>query len=111
MGYGMMEEVLLDKGKILNPNFTNYIIPTSMDIPEIASVCSGNGRVYGAVRHERDRRSWDERALAGDSGRHRGCDGMPSAEVPHDCGRYSPCKERRASGAGIMNESDGTAGI
>lgn len=37
IGYGLMEEVLLDKGKIQNPNFTNYIIPTSRDIPEIAS--------------------------------------------------------------------------
>ena len=38
IGYGLMEEVLLDEGRILNPNFTNYIIPTSLDIPEIASV-------------------------------------------------------------------------
>jgi CO/xanthine dehydrogenase Mo-binding subunit len=39
LGYGLMEEVLTDRGKILNPNFTNYIIPTSMDIPDITSVC------------------------------------------------------------------------
>jgi CO/xanthine dehydrogenase Mo-binding subunit len=38
IGYGLMEEVLLDKGRILNPNLTSYIIPTSMDIPDIASV-------------------------------------------------------------------------
>jgi len=38
IGYGLMEEVLLDEGRILNPNFTNYIIPTSLDIPEITSV-------------------------------------------------------------------------
>ena len=38
IGYGLMEEVLLDKGRILNPNFASYIIPTSMDIPEIATV-------------------------------------------------------------------------
>ena len=39
MGYGLMEEVLTDRGKILNPNFTNYIIPTAMDVPDIESVC------------------------------------------------------------------------
>lgn len=39
LGYALMEEVLLREGKILNPNFTNYIIPTSMDVPDIASVC------------------------------------------------------------------------
>jgi CO/xanthine dehydrogenase Mo-binding subunit len=38
IGYGLMEEVLVDKGRMLNPNLTSYIIPTSMDIPDIASV-------------------------------------------------------------------------
>ena len=38
IGYSLMEEVLLDEGRILNRNFTNYIIPISRDIPEIASV-------------------------------------------------------------------------
>ena len=38
IGYALMEAVLLDEGKILNPNFANYIIPTSRDIPEITSV-------------------------------------------------------------------------
>ncbi|MDR3568792.1 MAG: xanthine dehydrogenase family protein molybdopterin-binding subunit [Syntrophobacteraceae bacterium] len=39
LGYGLMEKVLTERGKILNPNFTNYIIPTSMDVPDITSVC------------------------------------------------------------------------
>ncbi len=39
LGYGLMEEVLLDHGRILNPNFTGYIIPTSLDVPEVASLC------------------------------------------------------------------------
>jgi CO/xanthine dehydrogenase Mo-binding subunit len=38
IGYGLMEEVLLNDGKVLNPNFTGYILPTSLDIPEIASI-------------------------------------------------------------------------
>ncbi|MEN6438524.1 MAG: xanthine dehydrogenase family protein molybdopterin-binding subunit [Syntrophobacter sp.] len=38
IGYGLTEEVLVSEGKILNPNFTNYIIPTFLDIPEIASL-------------------------------------------------------------------------
>ncbi len=36
MGYALMEEVKLDKGRILNPNFTDYLVPTIKDIPEIA---------------------------------------------------------------------------
>ena len=38
LGYGLMEEVVVEHGKIRNPDFTNYIIPTSMDIPDIASL-------------------------------------------------------------------------
>jgi CO/xanthine dehydrogenase Mo-binding subunit len=39
LGYGLMEEVLLEQGRILNPNFTGYIIPTSLDVPEVTSIC------------------------------------------------------------------------
>ncbi len=38
MGYGIMEEIQLEEGRILNPNFTNYIVPTSMDVPDISSI-------------------------------------------------------------------------
>ncbi len=38
MGYALMEELLLDAGNILNPNFTNYVIPTAMDVPDITSI-------------------------------------------------------------------------
>ena len=31
VGYALMEEMLLDKGKILNPDFLDYKIPTTMD--------------------------------------------------------------------------------
>ena len=35
IGYAIMEEVELDKGDIKNRNFSDYIIPTSKDIPSI----------------------------------------------------------------------------
>lgn len=35
IGYAIMEEVELDKGDIKNRNFSDYIIPTSMDVPKI----------------------------------------------------------------------------
>jgi CO/xanthine dehydrogenase Mo-binding subunit len=38
VGYALTEQVLVENGVVLNPNFTNYIIPTSLDIPDIASV-------------------------------------------------------------------------
>jgi CO/xanthine dehydrogenase Mo-binding subunit len=40
MGIGMalMEEVVLKNGKILNPGFTDYILPTIRDVPEIECI-------------------------------------------------------------------------
>lgn len=37
IGYGIMEEVEFQNGNIKNKNFSNYIIPTSMDVPNITS--------------------------------------------------------------------------
>lgn len=35
LGFGVMEEVILEDGKVANPNFGEYKIPTIADIPEI----------------------------------------------------------------------------
>lgn len=35
IGYAIMEEIQLDKGVIKNQNLSNYIIPTSKDVPNI----------------------------------------------------------------------------
>jgi CO/xanthine dehydrogenase Mo-binding subunit len=35
MGYGLMEEVKWKGGSMLNPSFTNYIIPTALDVPDL----------------------------------------------------------------------------
>lgn len=35
IGYAIMEEIELNKGDIKNRNFSNYIIPTSKDVPKI----------------------------------------------------------------------------
>lgn len=37
MGYVLMEQLVFDeRGRILNPDLTDYVIPTIRDIPEIA---------------------------------------------------------------------------
>lgn len=38
IGYALMEEIKLDKGKVINNNLTNYLIPTAKDVPEIHSI-------------------------------------------------------------------------
>ncbi|MEN2974321.1 MAG: xanthine dehydrogenase family protein molybdopterin-binding subunit [Candidatus Caldarchaeales archaeon] len=35
MGYTLTEEVKMEDGRILNPNFTDYLVPTIADTPEI----------------------------------------------------------------------------
>jgi CO/xanthine dehydrogenase Mo-binding subunit len=36
VGFALQEEILFDaKGRQMNPNLTNYIMPTSLDMPEI----------------------------------------------------------------------------
>jgi CO/xanthine dehydrogenase Mo-binding subunit len=38
VGYGLLEELVWDKGRIVNNRLTNYIIPTSLDAPEMRTV-------------------------------------------------------------------------
>jgi CO/xanthine dehydrogenase Mo-binding subunit len=38
LGYALMEEVVLVNGAIQNPNLQNYLIPTSLDVPDIQPV-------------------------------------------------------------------------
>jgi len=47
MGYALMEEVTYDGGLILNSTLQDYLIPTSMDIPEIESTLVEHRYRYG----------------------------------------------------------------
>jgi len=38
IGYALCEELVVQDGRILNPDFTHYILPTSLDLPEIESL-------------------------------------------------------------------------
>ena len=35
VGFALQEEILFEEGRQINPNLTNYIMPTSLDMPEI----------------------------------------------------------------------------
>jgi len=37
LGYGVMEEVVVKEGTIRNPRFSEYFIPTALDVPEVTS--------------------------------------------------------------------------
>lgn len=38
IGFCLSEEIFLDKGKILNPNFNEYLLPTSLDMPDVEPI-------------------------------------------------------------------------
>jgi xanthine dehydrogenase D subunit len=38
VGLATMEELLLDQGRIRNPSFTDYLIPTALDMPDVVAV-------------------------------------------------------------------------
>ena len=38
VGLAIMEELIIDNGVILNPNFTDYLLPTFLDAPPIEAV-------------------------------------------------------------------------
>jgi CO/xanthine dehydrogenase Mo-binding subunit len=38
LGLALMEELITRDGRILNPNFTDYLIPTALDMPPVQSV-------------------------------------------------------------------------
>lgn len=52
LGYALSEDVLMQKGKVLTPNFSTYIIPTTKDAPEIINTITVDTREetgpYGA---------------------------------------------------------------
>jgi CO/xanthine dehydrogenase Mo-binding subunit len=51
VGYSLYEEIVQKEGKIQNPHFSTYIIPTTADIPEIVPIiveCPYPGGPYGA---------------------------------------------------------------
>ena len=45
MGYGLTEEIILNKGITLTPSFAEFIIPTSVDSPDVETILveSGDG--------------------------------------------------------------------
>ncbi|HBY57172.1 MAG TPA: xanthine dehydrogenase [Candidatus Atribacteria bacterium] len=51
MGYALMEEVIIEKGITMTPSFSEYIIPTAADVPDVKAILveSGGGLgPYGA---------------------------------------------------------------
>ncbi|QBI21982.1 xanthine dehydrogenase subunit D [Egibacter rhizosphaerae] len=51
LGLAVMEEIVVDDGLVKNPSFTDYLIPTALDMPEVAATMIEQpepGAPYGA---------------------------------------------------------------
>jgi len=38
MGLAVMEEIILNEGKVRNPSFTDYLLPTALDAPDVVAI-------------------------------------------------------------------------
>jgi 4-hydroxybenzoyl-CoA reductase alpha subunit len=38
LGYGLYEELVVERGEVLNPNFADYALPTALDMPPIETI-------------------------------------------------------------------------
>ena len=47
VGYALMEELVVDQGKTLNPSLSAYLIPTSKDVPNIKTKIIEIAEPYG----------------------------------------------------------------
>ena len=47
LGYGMVEEVILEKGNTLTPSLAEYLIPTSVDAPDVKTIMVESGGGVG----------------------------------------------------------------
>lgn len=47
LGYALLEEITTAGGNIKNNNFTDYLLPTSLDVPEVVSIIVEDGEPTG----------------------------------------------------------------
>ncbi|MCO1602367.1 xanthine dehydrogenase family protein molybdopterin-binding subunit [Desulfosporosinus nitroreducens] len=47
IGYALLEEVILKDGEIQNPGMSTYLIPTSLDVPEIHTIIIEESEISG----------------------------------------------------------------
>jgi CO/xanthine dehydrogenase Mo-binding subunit len=47
LGYGLTEEAVLKEGVIINPRFSQYLIPTALDVPEVLPYVVEKGEPSG----------------------------------------------------------------
>ena len=88
IGFALYEKVEWRDGRMQNGQMTNYIMPTSADVPPIRVFFRGNGQYARSVRRQRHRRTSDGRTCPGNRKRHRRCAGDSVRFDSAAAGRY-----------------------
>ena len=47
LGWALMEDMKVEEGRVINPNFLDYVIPTALDVPEIEPILVEPGEPNG----------------------------------------------------------------
>ena len=90
LGLALMEEIQTRDGLITNASFTDYLIPTTLDMPPVETVLIEDPEPNAAVRREGRRRAADGRLDR------RGRRGAPRRDRPRAAARArSPGRDRR----------------
>ena len=72
LGLAVMEEIQLENGLVRNPSFTDYLIPTILDMPPMRVDVLELADPQRALRAAGRRRAADDLVDAGDRRRHQG---------------------------------------
>ena len=86
IGWALYEDVVWREGRMANAQMTNYIMPTSMDLPPIRVYFEEVAVRARARRRQGHRRAADGRPRAGDRQRGRARDGRRRHAHPADAG-------------------------
>ena len=116
MGLALMEEIVVTDGHVRNPSFTDYLIPTILDMPpmqvKVLEYADPHARTacaaWGSRRPSRPARQWPRRSGPRRPSRCAGCRSAPSTSPVPERGR-APAAElvtRRPSGSGALVARD-----
>ena len=123
LGYALMEQMTYANGYLQETNFESYLIPTSVDVPEIVVQFARVAVLQGAVRRQERRRAVDGAVRAGDPQRHLPRHRQPRARPPGQPGARAagqgPVEGRVGQGvqagvedgAGASERHSGTAAV
>ena len=90
LGLALMEELVTRDGAILNASFTDYLMPTALDMPPVDDRARRGARARRALRRQGRRRAPDRRLHRGDPLRRARRD-RPTADArPGAPGRHLP---------------------